>query len=349
MLSSARAFSRSSLLLRRKNISSSTIKNSIPPTRNHGPSYHITTSTTRNNSNMSLQATIFDSAPFWKSTGVFAGANLLGLAINLVFPHAHYHVDLLGTGAFALAAAAPSIFASTTTTTQPAPARIQWSGAAVTAWSVKLAAFLVYRVWNTKHDARLDEQLSHPTSAAGFWFISFLWGVVCSLPHALGTTSSLAGNSVALRAGMALFGAGWVTETLADYQKWTFKQNHPGQFCGTGLWSVVQHPNWLGNLMLWSGIFVMNVPALIEPITAKNATLWQKVWGCRRVGLALLGPAFMWLLFDAQATGKILDDTRQANLKKYGYGEDPTFTNYIDTTPLILPNNPLRWFQKSAS
>lgn len=340
MLSSARAFPRSLSASQRRNIVSS--KNPPPRTttasRSSFANNSLGTHTTRTrNNSMSLQSAVFDTAPFWKSTGVFAGANLLGYGINLVFPHAHYHVDLLGTGAFALAAF-PSLFSTAQ--------RIQWSGAAVMAWSVKLAAFLFYRVLNTKYDARLDEQLSHPTSAAAFWFVSFLWGAVCSLPHGLGTTSSLAGNPAALNAGMALFGAGWVTETLADYQKWTFKQSKPGKFCDTGLWSVVQHPNWLGNLMLWSGIFVMNVPALIEP-SAKDATLWQKAWGCRRVGLALLGPAFMWLLFDAQATGKILDDSRQANLKKYGYGEDPTFTNYIDTTPLILPDL-LQWFQKNT-
>jgi len=56
----------------------------------------------------------------------------------------------------------------------------------------------------------------------------------------------------------------------------------------------------------------------------------------------------MWTLFDAQATGKILNDSLQSNLKKYGYGEDPLFTKYIDNTPLILPN-PFKMFSRSES
>jgi len=289
-----------------------------------------------------LGNSIFNNAPFWKSSGIFLGANTLGYAINWFFPHMHYHVDLLGTGAFA-AAAASGLSSDLT--------RIRWSSAAVTAWSVKLAAFLLYRISHTQKDMRLDAQLSNPTDAAVFWAFSALWGLVCSLPHALGTTSSLAGSPLALRCGAALFGAGWLTETAADYQKWMFKQNHlSGQFCNVGLWSVSQHPNWWGNLMLWTGILVMNAPALVEPATAKGAatTIWRKLWSYRRLALAFVGPVFMWTLFDAQATGKILNDSLQSNLKKYGYGEDPVFTKYIDNTPLILPN-PFKMFFRSES
>ena len=94
--------------------------------------------------------------------------------------------------------------------------------------------------------------------------------------------------------------------------------------------------------MLWSGIFLWNAPALVEPTTMTTtlaSSLGQLVWSFRRVGLAFLGPAFLWVLFDAQAKGRILDETRQANLRKYGYyGTNAEYTNYIDTTPHILPH-----------
>jgi steroid 5-alpha reductase family enzyme len=269
----------------------------------------------------------------WRGSAIFVAANCLGFAITYVAPHSHYHVDLLGTGAFA-AAALPSFLASTNT-------RITWSSAAVGTWSVKLASFLVYRVLQTGHDSRLDATLASPTSAAGFWVLSALWGLLCSLPHALGTTSSLVGNPIALRAGAVMFGVGFLTESLADYQKWSFKNANPGQFCDVGVWHISQHPNWFGNLLVWSGIFVMNAPALIQKFPS-SATLWKKVWGCRRLALALMGPAFMWALFDGQSTGAILGDSLQATHEKYGYGKDTRYTNYIDTTPLIIPN-PLKW------
>ncbi len=288
---------------------------------------------------MSLNA--FQNAPLWQSTKVFAGINFLGYAINVVAPHCHYHVDLLGTGSFAVAAW-PGV--------QSTNQRIRWSSRAVVVWSVKLASFLLYRVVSNGSDARLDANLADPVSAAGFWFISAAWGIVCSLPHALGTTSTGVGSRLCLNGGAALFGLGLATETMADLTKTYFKSQNPGQFCDMGVWSISQHPNWLGNLMLWGGIFLMNAPALIEPAAKSSSKtkaasgVLRTLWRYRRVGLALASPLFMWTLFDAQATGKILGDSLAANHAKYGYGTDPKFTKYIDETPLIIPN-PLKWFK----
>lgn len=287
---------------------------------------------------------VFDNAPFWQSQKVFLGANLAGYLIGLV-TKSHHHVDLLGSGAFA-AAALPALLqdAQSSTSLVIGPnSRIQASAKIVIAWSVKLASFLFYRVIQNGHDARLDTILSSPMSAAGFWVFSLAWGSLCSLPHTLGTTSSSQGNPMALRVGGAMAIAGLLVETLADYQKWMFKKKKTSGHCNVGLWSLSQHPNWFGNLLLWSGVCVMNAPALIEP-WLPAATLTTKIWNCRRVGLALLSPLFLAYTFWGQATGSLLPDGHAATLKKYGYGIDKEYTRYIDSTPLILPNL-LEWFR----
>jgi steroid 5-alpha reductase family enzyme len=283
-------------------------------------------------------AIIFSNAPLWKSSKIILGANALGWMISVAFPTCHYHVDLLGTGAFAVAAAA------TTTPLMAATDRTLWSSRAVMVWSARLASFLFYRVLQTGHDSRLDEQLSTPVLSGQFWFVSALWGIVCALPHTLGTTSSLKGSPVWTRTGVLMAATGVVMESLADYQKWTFKQNHPGgTFCNAGVWSISQHPNWFGNLLLWSGIYIMNAPALIDPRT--DIAFWKK-YG--RLAVAALGPLFMLTLFNAQATGAILGDSFQANREKYGYGTNPAYTKYIDTVPVLFPN-PLRSWSSSSS
>jgi steroid 5-alpha reductase family enzyme len=178
---------------------------------------------------------------------MIVGMNALGYLINLVAPHAHYHVDLLGTSAFGVAAAvaaAPSFSLP----------RVRWSSMAVITWSVKLASFLFYRVIANGHDARLDDILANPKSATGFWIFSMFWGLLGSLPHTLGCTSRLPGNSLFMKAGATMFGIGWITETLADYQKWAFKRQYPGQFCNAGLWSLSQHPNYFGNFLYVDGL-----------------------------------------------------------------------------------------------
>lgn len=281
---------------------------------------------------------IFDNTNMFLGQSIIVGANLLGFLISLT-TNSHLHVDLLGTGAFA-ASALPTLL------NKNLPDRVRLSSAAVLTWSSKLAAFLFYRILQTGHDGRLDDILAQPLYAAGFWTFSMAWGILCTLPHSLGTTSSMAGNPLALRLGCALFGLGLLTETTADYQKTAFKLANPGQFCDTGLWALSQHPNWFGNMVLWSGIFLMNAPALIEPIAAKaginTATVWKTMLRYKRVGLAFVSPIFMLYLFSGQANGTITDSVKMSR-ERYGYGTNADFTKYIDTTPLIFPN-PLKWF-----
>jgi hypothetical protein len=189
--------------------------------------------------------------------------------------------------------------------------------------------------------------------------LSLAWGCLCSLPHTLGTTSSSVGNPLATKLGLTLAVTGLLTETLADYQKWKHKQREqegeqqsnsivPASSPSpirSGLWSLSQHPNWFGNLMLWTGLCIVNAPALIEPnLFPSRATLMTRLWSWRRVGLAALSPLFMGYTFWGQATGRLLPDGHQATLKRYGYGVDQSYTDYIDSTPLIVPNVWQWWF-----
>lgn len=187
----------------------------------------------------------------------------------------------------------------------------------------------------TGHDGRLDDILNHPIYSLGFWTYSALWGVLCSLPHSLGAASRIVAPRSWVLAGTVIFGIGFLIESLADYQKWSFKQSGAEGFCNVGLWKISQHPNWFGNLVLWLGILVMSAPALVDPTTTPTSSI---LWRSRRLLVALLGPAFMWWLFDSQATGRLLSDSLEATRAKYGYGQDSEYTRYIDTTPLIIPS-----------
>ena len=191
--------------------------------------------------------------PVATSAAIFGAANGLGLGISLATGW-HYHLDLIGTGIFAVAAFAVA-----------GQAPVQRASAfAVAAWAVKLAGFLFYRALQTKHDFRLTDILSSPTGAFGFWLISFAWGWFVSLPHTL-AASVPAASVPGMRAGcsvlgLGLYAVGLVVETLADAQKWAFKQDAAtrGAFCDVGVWRLCQHPNWLGNLLLWSGVLLLS-------------------------------------------------------------------------------------------
>ncbi|KAL7559391.1 hypothetical protein ACA910_008013 [Epithemia clementina (nom. ined.)] len=349
---------------------------------------------------------VFDYSPCYRYNSIILGTNLVGFLISLLFRGAswnkHYHVDLLGSGAFALAAL-PAYRQATRElnnvlrreefmsdhpaqrgTFQAAqrrhnPQRLYYTSLAVVAWSTKLATYLFLRVIEQGGDARLDAIMANPSYCAGFWAFSALWGVVCGLPYSLGLSSSDAGNWQVFQTGMGLFVVGWIIETVADLQKWIFKltnaasssssssSSSSAKFCNVGLWSWSQHPNWFGDLLLWTGLFVANVPSLMGESRAaylarkqeqrkqsqqQEAPSWsssfkrfpfykrqwvRRIWSWRRVALAALGPMFLWRLFTQQATGSMLGDALVAKRSIYGYGKNRDYTNYIDNTPLLIP------------
>jgi steroid 5-alpha reductase family enzyme len=269
-------------------------------------------------------STLFNNSNLYQSLGIYTVTNAVGLLISLL-TGSHKHLDLLGSGSFALATI-PMLLASSCH-------RVLLSSAAVAIWGSKLAGFLCFRAFKLKRDDRLEEMLSSVQGAIQFWVISLVWNVICSLPHILGTTSSKLGSPITLSVGTVVYTLGLLTETRADIEKWIFKHNNPGKFCNIGLWSVSQHPNFFGNIVLWLGILVMNSDSLIEPFDT-SVGIFHKIWGCRRLVLSCLSPLFMWTLFNGQARGKVTNSVQLATEK---YGKDPAYVNYIGSTPLIIP------------
>lgn len=82
------------------------------------------------------------------------------MTISLIFPGMQYHLDLLGTGAFALASSSMFLMGLNNDACPMAfddfPLRLHVSSAAVVVWLVKLASFLFFQVCKVKTDARLD-------------------------------------------------------------------------------------------------------------------------------------------------------------------------------------------------
>ena len=136
-----------------------------------------------------------------------------------------------------------------------------------------------------------------------------------------------AGSGWATAASIALCVVGLAVETLADWQKWRFKQEptNRGLNCQHGLWSASQHPNWCGNILMWTGIVALNAPTLLAP---------SGLCG-RRFAAALFSPLFLLALFYGQATDTIANAVELAAAK---YKGQPGYTRYVETTPWIFPS-----------
>ncbi|KAM0441854.1 hypothetical protein ACHAQK_004792 [Fusarium lateritium] len=156
--------------------------------------------------------------------------------------------------------------------------------AGVTAWGVRLTSRVVSRsVQRGKDDPRYETT----TKDAGFWnqafFTTFLPEAVAQTLIALPFTvpfravyESLSASPVTsyglLFHGLAifLFSTGFALETLADVQLESFKKNNTTESINReGVWSIVRHPNYLGDALVHASFPILLVGAgLFHPITA---------------------------------------------------------------------------------
>ena len=119
--------------------------------------------------------------------------------------------------------------------------------------------------------------------------------------------------------GMAVAAVGVIIEMVADAQKSAAKKINASRFVDTGLYRLVRCPNYFGEVLMWTGSFVICFGAC--------CTLWQWV-------IATLGyVGIVYVMF----SGARRLELRQAEV----YGRDPEFQAYIKRRPLIIPFVPI--------
>jgi steroid 5-alpha reductase family enzyme len=131
-------------------------------------------------------------------------------------------------------------------------------------WSSRLTSHLVDR--HLRMDSE-DARYAAMRAAGGenFWWKSlfsifllqgFLLWLIASPLHVVALQDSAPMYEPLMIFGILLFGIGFVVETMADWQLRQFRleKANKRQLMQSGLWSLSRHPNYLGEMILWSGI-----------------------------------------------------------------------------------------------
>ncbi len=190
-------------------------------------------------------------------------------------------------------------------------------------WAVRLGAFLGVRVHRAGGDGRFDAIKPNLALFLMTWTLQAVWVCVSFGP---GLVAIAAGAKqpadVYLFAGVALWGAGFAVEVVADEQKRRFrgKSGNARRFIDSGLWAWSRHPNYFGEIVLWLGVAVAAFPTLRG---------WQYA--------TLLSPVFVWLLLTRISGVRMLD---AAAAKRWG--DDDGYASYVARTPMLLPKPPRR-------
>ena len=121
---------------------------------------------------------------------------------------------------------------------------------------------------------------------------------------------------VFIGAGVMLLGV--TLETAADIQKNNAKKVNPRRFVDTGLYRIVRCPNYLGEMIFWTGVVITAIGA---------ASGWQ--WVVIAIG-------YVGIIFVMFSGARRLEIRQDKN-----YGADPEYQKYVATVPILLPFIPL--------
>jgi steroid 5-alpha reductase family enzyme len=132
-------------------------------------------------------------------------------------------------------------------------------------WSLRLATFLFRRISKSGGDNRFDKIKNRPLRFFMAWTIQGLW-VILTAAAALAVITGGAREPLGTVGivGIVVWLIGISVEIAADSQKSSFKNDpaNKGKFIYAGLWAWSRHPNYFGEIVLWTGIAIIAVPVL---------------------------------------------------------------------------------------
>ncbi len=141
--------------------------------------------------------------------------------------------------------------------------------AMIVLWGLRLATYLFIRILKIKKDKRFDGVREDFMKFAGFWFLQAITVWIVMLPSITVFNSSMNYLTQMMILGVIIWFIGLLIETIADLQKFNFKNKHKDKLTKVGLWRYSRHPNYFGEMTLWWGIFIFAFPFLkgLELIT----------------------------------------------------------------------------------
>jgi steroid 5-alpha reductase family enzyme len=124
--------------------------------------------------------------------------------------------------------------------------------------------------------------------------------------------------------GFAVSVFGLVLESIADKQKSEQKKENPNFVATKQLYSIVRCPNYLGEIIFWTGVFISGI------------TAYQTVGQWIMAVVAYV--AIVYIMFNGAQ--------RLEKRQMERYGNDKAYNEYADKTPIIIPLIPLYHLNK---
>ena len=185
-------------------------------------------------------------------------------------------------------------------------------------WALRLGSFLFFRIRKAGEDSRFttikkDLLVFFLTwNLQGLWVLFTLFGALTIL-----TSNNNQNFGILDIIGVLIWVIGFLIEVVSDRQKSEFKNNksNAGQFIQSGLWKYSRHPNYFGEILLWTGIAIIG-------ISVYSGFGW----------LGLISPFFVFVMLNYISGVRLLE--KQAEER---WGENDLYQSYKSKTPVLFP------------
>ena len=197
------------------------------------------------------------------------------------------------------------------------------------AYGIRLSGFLLIReIKNAAYRKTLKEATGDDKKMP-FFVLFTIWVSVAVLytaqvsPMLFRVTNNVSGI-VAPIIGFVVSIGGLILETIADEQKSAQKKVRPDMVATEGLYKMCRCPNYLGEIVFWTGVF----------ITGLNAYKTVGQWITAII-------AYICIVFIMFNGAQRLEKRQMAR-----YGKDKEYNDYANKTPIIIPLLPIYHLNK---
>ena len=197
------------------------------------------------------------------------------------------------------------------------------------AYGIRLSGFLLVReIKNAAYRKTLKEATGDEKQPPIFVLVA-IWVSVAILytaqvsPMLFRVTNNVTGVILPI-IGFVVSIGGLVLESVADEQKSAQKKLRPDMVATEGLYKMCRCPNYLGEIIFWTGVFISGINAY--------ATAGQWI-------TAII--AYICIVFIMFNGAQRLEKRQMAR-----YGKDKEYNDYANKTPIIIPLLPIYHLNK---
>jgi len=190
-------------------------------------------------------------------------------------------------------------------------------------YGLRLGGYLLFReLKSAAYNKKMKEEINDG-SGMGIIPRLFIWITcaflyTCEISPVFFRLYNGGGVDGFLYTGIIISVCGIILESASDLQKSSAKKINPSRFVDTGLFKIVRCPNYLGEILMWTGVFVSGLNIL-------QGAQWA---------FAIFGyVCIVYIMFGG---------ARRLELRQNRtYGDDPEYQAYVRSVPIILPLIPL--------